>query len=128
LQLPSGLASDRVNRIYVVDYGTCKISVFNKSGTLVRSFGKKGNQKGMFNVPRAIAVDKHDRIFVLDSLNHRIQVFGAAGDWLYSFGTVGSGADEFLGPSGLSMDNENNLLFVADKGNKRVQVLELGFK
>lgn len=128
LQLPSGLASDRLNRIYVVDYGTCKISIFNKSGAVVRTFGKKGSQKGMFNVPRAIAVDKHDRIFVLDSLNHRIQVFGSAGDWLYTFGTVGSGPDEFLGPSGLSIDNENNLLFVADKGNKRVQVLELGFK
>lgn len=128
LQLPSGLASDRLNRIYVVDYGTCKVSIFNKSGAVVRTFGKKGSQKGMFNVPRGIAVDKHDRIFVLDSLNHRIQVFGSAGDWLYTFGTVGNGPDEFLGPSGLSIDNENNLLFVADKGNKRVQVLKLGFK
>lgn len=128
LQLPSGLASDRINRIYVVDYGTCKVSIFNKSGAVVRTFGKKGSQKGMFNVPRGIAVDKHDRIYVLDSLNHRIQVFGSAGDWLYTFGTVGNGPDEFLGPSGLSIDNENNLLFVADKGNRRVQVLELGFK
>ena len=66
--------------------------------------------------------------FVLDSLNHRIQVFGQGGDWLYTFGGLGSGPDEFVGPSGLSIDNENSLLFVADKGNKRIQVLELGFK
>ena len=128
LQLPSGLATDRLNRVYVVDYGTSRVSVFNKSGALVRSFGSKGNQRGMFNVPRAIAIDKHDRIFVLDSLNHRIQVFGQGGDWLYTFGGLGSGPDEFVGPSGLSIDNENSLLFVADKGNKRIQVLELGFK
>jgi serine/threonine protein kinase/DNA-binding beta-propeller fold protein YncE len=128
LQLPSGLATDRLNRVYVVDYGTSRVSVFNKSGALVRTFGSKGNQRGMFNVPRAIAIDKHDRIFVLDSLNHRIQVFGQGGDWLYTFGGLGSGPDEFVGPSGLSIDNENSLLFVADKGNKRIQVLELGFK
>lgn len=128
LQLPSGLATDKLNRVYVVDYGTSRVSVFNKSGALVRTFGQKGTQKGMFNVPRAIAVDKHDRIFVLDSLNHRVQVFGSGGDWLYSFGNFGSGPEEFVGPSGLSIDNENSLLFVADKGNKRIQVLELGFK
>lgn len=128
LQLPSGLAADRLNRIYVVDYGVCRVSIFNKSGALVRTFGQKGTQRGMFNVPRAIAIDKHDRIFVLDSLNHRIQVFGQGGDWLYTFGSLGSGPEQFVGPSGLSIDNENNLLFVADKGNKRIQVLELGFK
>jgi serine/threonine protein kinase/sugar lactone lactonase YvrE len=128
LQLPSGLATDKLNRVYVVDYGTSRVSVFNKSGALVRTFGKKGNQRGMFNVPRAVAIDKHDRIFVLDSLNHRIQVFGQGGDWLYTFGSLGSGPEEFVGPSGLSIDNENSLLFVADKGNKRIQVLELGFK
>lgn len=128
LQLPSGLAADRLNRIYVVDYGVCRVSIFNKSGALVRTFGQKGTQKGMFNVPRAIAIDRSDRIYVLDSLNHRIQVFGQGGDWLYTFGGLGSGPDQFVGPSGLSIDNENSLLFVADKGNKRIQVLELGFK
>ncbi|MDZ4835821.1 MAG: protein kinase [Candidatus Melainabacteria bacterium] len=128
LQLPSGLAADRLNRIYVVDYGVCRVSVFNKSGALVRTFGQKGTQRGMFNVPRAIAIDKQDRIFVLDSLNHRVQVFGQGGDWLYTFGSLGSGPEQFVGPSGLSIDNENSLLFVADKGNKRIQVLELGFK
>ncbi len=128
LKLPSGLACDKLNRIYVVDYGTCKISIFNKAGAMVRSFGGKGTEKGMFNIPRSIMVDKHDRIFVLDSLNHRIQVFGAGGDWLYSFGSLGADMDQFRGPSSLSFDAENNLLYVADKGNRRVQVFELSFK
>lgn len=127
-QLPSGLATDRLNRVYVVDYGTSKVSIFNRSGTHIRTFGSKGRERGMFNVPRAVAVDRHDRIFVLDSLNHRIQVFGPSGEWLYSFGSLGPGAEQFVGPSDLCIDNENNLLFVADKGNKRIQVLELTFR
>ncbi|MBZ0186241.1 MAG: protein kinase [Candidatus Obscuribacterales bacterium] len=127
-QLPSGLATDRLNRIYVVDYGTSKVSVFNRSGIHLRTFGRKGKEKGMFNVPRAVVVDRYDRIYVLDSLNHRIQVFGSSGDWLHTFGSLGSGMEQFVGPSDLCIDNENNLLFVADKGNKRIQVLELTFK
>lgn len=127
-QLPAGITTDRMNRVYVVDYGSSQVSVFNKAGTLLRSFGKKGKGNGMFNVPRSVAVDKQDRIYVLDSLNHRIQVFTSSGDWLYSFGGLGKEPGQFLGPSDLAFDKDNNLMFVADKGNKRVQVLEIAFK
>lgn len=82
----------------------------------------------MFNVPRAVAVDKQDRIYVLDSLNHRIQVFASSGDWLYTFGELGQGPGQFVGPADLCIDTDNNLVFVADKGNKRIQVLEIAFK
>ncbi|MBX9693881.1 MAG: protein kinase, partial [Cyanobacteria bacterium] len=44
LKLPSGLACDKLNRIYVVDYGTCMVSIFNKAGAMIRSFGSKGTQ------------------------------------------------------------------------------------
>ena len=126
--LPSGITTDRLNRIYVVDYGTSQISIFNKKGSLLRTFGQKGKGKGMFNVPRAVAVDKQDRIYVLDSLNHRIQVFASSGDWLYTFGELGQGPGQFVGPADLCIDTDNNLVFVADKGNKRIQVLEIAFK
>ena len=127
-KLPSGITTDRLNKVYVVDYGTSKISIFNKTGQHIRTFGSKGKGDGMFNVPRAVAVDKHDRIFVLDSLNHRIQIFSSSGDWIYSYGELGSELGQFIGPSDLKIDNDNNLLYVADKGNKRIQVLELAFK
>ena len=94
----------------------------------IRSFGEKGKSSGMFNLPKAVAVDRMDRIFVLDSLNHRIQVFVSSGNWLCTYGSLGKEKDQFCGPSDLCIDNQNNLLFVADKGNKRIQVLELKFK
>jgi eukaryotic-like serine/threonine-protein kinase len=125
IRLPSGIAVDRANQVYVVDYGTSRISVFSKSGQFVRTFGGKGTGNGMFNVPRGIAVDKHDRIYVSDSLNHRIQVFGAAGEWLYSFGGRGSEMGMFTGPAGMSIDPETNCLYIADRGNHRIQIFEL---
>ncbi|QQR59323.1 MAG: protein kinase [Candidatus Melainabacteria bacterium] len=127
-QLPAGLTCDKQNRIIASDYGTSRISIFNKTGMFIRSFGEKGKSSGMFNLPKAVAVDRMDRIFVLDSLNHRIQVFGSSGNWLCTYGSLGKEKDQFCGPSDLCIDNQNNLLFVADKGNKRIQVLELKFK
>lgn len=124
LMLPAGVAVDRLNQVYCVDYGTSRVSIFNKSGVYVRGFGSKGGGSGQFNVPRSVAVDASDKIYVLDSLNHRIQVFGPTGDWLYNFGGKGTEGGKFIGPSDLSIDQENKLLFVADKGNRRVQVLE----
>jgi len=125
MQLPCGLAVDRLNQVYCVDYGLSRVSVFNKSGLLVRTFGEKGAAPGQFNVPRAVAVDHNDKIYVLDSLNHRVQVFSPTGDFLYIIGEKGSEPGQLLAPSDLSIDIESNTLYVADKGNKRVQCFQI---
>ncbi|MCC6980086.1 MAG: protein kinase [Candidatus Melainabacteria bacterium] len=125
MQLPCGLAVDRLNQIYCVDYGLSRVSVFNKAGLLVRTFGEKGSAPGQFNVPRAVAVDQNDKIYVLDSLNHRVQVFSPAGEFLYIIGEKGSEPGQLLAPSDVSIDTESNTLYVADKGNKRVQCFQI---
>ncbi len=125
LQLPQGISLDRFGQLFVVDYGTSKISVFSKAGLFQRAWGGKGTGKGEFNVPRGIAIDKQDRVYVADSLNHRIQVFSTAGDYLYQFGGRGTEPGRFMGPSDLSIDPDNNVLYVADRGNCRVQFFEL---
>jgi serine/threonine-protein kinase len=124
-QLPSGIATDRLNQLYVTDYGACRISVFNKSGALVRSFGRRGSGEGEFNVPKSVAIDKNDRIYVLDSLNHRVQVFTPLGEYMRAIGCKGNEPGQFLAPCDLSIDPGNALLYIADKGNHRVQVFEI---
>jgi DNA-binding beta-propeller fold protein YncE len=125
LQLPSGVALDRFNQLFVVDYATSKISVFSKAGIFQRSFGGKGTGKGLFNVPRGIAIDRYDRMYVADSLNHRIQVFNTQGEYLYFFGGRGQELGKFVAPTDISIDPETNCLYVADRGNCRIQIFEL---
>jgi len=125
MQLPAGMAIDRLNQLYVTDYGTSCILVFNKAGAMLRSFGSKGNKPGQFNLPRSIAIDKNDKIYVLDSLNHRVQIFSAKGDLFGVFGGRGNASGQFLGPSDLTIDVVNDLLYVVDKGNKRIQVFDI---
>jgi serine/threonine protein kinase/sugar lactone lactonase YvrE len=125
LQLPSGLTTDRLNQLYCTDYGACRLNIFSKTGNPVRAFGKRGTQAGEFNVPRSVAVDNNDKIYVLDSLNHRVQVFSPRGEYITEIGERGGKPGQFLGPSDLSIDPSNALLYVADKGNHRIQVFEL---
>lgn len=125
MQLPCGLAVDRLNQIYCVDYGLSRVSIYSKAGLLVRSFGEKGSGQGQFNVPRAVAVDQNDKIYVLDSLNHRVQIFSPTGDFLYSLGEKGSEPGQLLAPSDVAIDMESNTIYIADKGNRRIQAFQL---
>lgn len=125
LHLPAGLACDRFGQLFIVDYGMSRISVFSKAGLYQRSWGTKGSGKGQFNVPRGIAIDKFDRVYVADTLNHRVCVFSTTGDYLYSFGGRGNEQGKFVGPADVSIDPESNYLYVADRGNARVQVFEI---
>lgn len=125
MQFPQGICMDRLGQLFVVDYGTSRVSVFSKAGMFQKSWGEKGTGRGQFNVPRGIAIDRQDRVYIADSFNHRVCVFSTGGDYLYSFGGRGTEAGRFIGPSDLSIDPDSNLLYVVDKGNNRIQIFEL---
>lgn len=122
---PVSLAMNGFGNLYVLDQGTCRVSVFNNAGVYQRSWGGKGKGRSEFATPRGIAIDSFDRVYVADSLNHRVQVFSANGDYLYSFGGWGNELGKFSTPTDLSIDLERNTIYVVDKGNCRVQIFEI---
>ncbi len=76
--------------------------------------------------PSAIVVDDSSRILVLDGLNNCLKIFDKTGKFLIKVGSRGSGQGQFISPSDLKWDGPHGTktkLFIADKGNKRVQVL-----
>jgi serine/threonine protein kinase/sugar lactone lactonase YvrE len=125
IQLPAGLAVDRKNWVYLADYGSSKILVFNKQGQFVRSFGEKGAGEGQLNIPRSVAVDDWDRVFVCDSFNNRISIFNTNGTFLESFGSKGNDLKNFSNPNDIAIDTKHGLVFICDRGNKRVSMLRL---
>lgn len=126
LRLPAGLTTDRLNQIYLADYGASRIFVFNKQGQVIKSFGKKGSEDGELNIPRSVAVDKFDRIYVCDSFNNRLSVFDTAGGFIYNYGVSDRDGDMTLSaPSDIAIDHQFGLVFIADRGNKRVQILRM---
>lgn len=51
------------------------VSVFDKDGVFIHSFGSKGSAEGQFLQPRGVAVSSNNDVFVVDFDNKRVQIF-----------------------------------------------------
>jgi uncharacterized protein (TIGR03663 family) len=127
---PKALAVGPDGDVYVAEGRSSRVTVFDRAGRVVRQWGSPGEGPGQFREPWGIAVDRQGRVFVADTWNHRIQVFDAEGRFLRQWGglidTAGraaGGEGRFYGPRGLALDAQGQL-YVADTGNKRIQVFD----
>jgi NHL repeat-containing protein len=78
-----------------------------------------------FNRPSDVTWDRAANIYVADGFgpNSRIAKFNKDGDFIKSWGQTGSGQGQFNGIRGIASDAAGNL-YVADAGNKRIQVFD----
>jgi len=138
---PQGIAVlDSTREIYVSDRTTDSIHVFDSSGNFIFDFDSfDGNDD--FRNPSYLLIDNTDKIlYVSDSSNNQIVIFQlvdgntcpAGTDevidgvcFVEKFGTSGSSNGKFNSPTGLALDSANDLLYVADTNNDRIQVISL---
>lgn len=100
--------------------------------------GRGGNNRpapphidGMFRAPTDVAWDSDDNIYISDGyVNSRVAKFDKNGGWVKSWGERGtSGAhanenpNQFNTPHNIGIDRNNNV-YVADRGNRRIQVFD----
>ncbi len=129
LEYPVGIAvSPDGKRIYVVDRANNeslnhRVQVFDETGQLVKTIGKRGGQPGEFNVPVQAALGPDGTLHVLDAGNFRVQAFSPAGEYLREFGSVGNGLGQFARPRGLAIDRDGNI-YVTDASFANVQVFD----
>jgi len=74
-----------------------------------------------FEFPTSIARDSHGNYFISDSGNHRILKFDTRWNLLLAFGGRGKNVGQFEYPLCVSV-GPNDLLYVADLNNDRIQV------
>ncbi|HET6517227.1 MAG TPA: 6-bladed beta-propeller, partial [Nitrosopumilaceae archaeon] len=138
---PTGITIHESTRdIYVSDTMIDSISVFDSFGNFLFKFGSTGSDDGEFNSPSGLALDSaNDLLYVADTDNDRIQIFELVDNncpqgtdeivagicFVNEFGSTGSDDGEFNSPSGLALDSANDLLYVADTDNDRIQIFEL---
>jgi sugar lactone lactonase YvrE len=132
---PHGLFVDRDDNVWVSD-GRAKngkghtVMKFSPSGKLLMTLGKPGiagDGPDTFNAPSDIYVMANGIIFVADGhggdTNARIVKLDKNGKFIKAWGKKGTGPSEFDQPHGLAMDSAGRL-FVADRGNSRIQIFD----
>ncbi len=109
---------------------------FSPEGKVLMTFGKPGvagNPPEALTQPTSVLVAPSGDIFISEGHNQnpdappdtvsRISRFTKDGRFVKSFGKFGAGPGEFRNAHDIAMDGEGRL-FVADRGNMRVQILD----
>ncbi len=119
----------------------------------VHAFGTSGGDNAQFTNPTKLTVDiipnGRGDLYVSDTNNDRIQIFrftdsggsscpdgtknvttvsniaNANVCFVGQIGTSGNGDEQFKKPTGIAIDSKKRLLYVADTGNDRIQVITL---
>jgi hypothetical protein len=120
---PVDLAEGPDSGLYVLDGAAATITLYDVAGSVVRTFGSSGAGAGQMSRPQGLAVAPNGDVYVADTGNDRVQVYAATGAHLRTLGASGSAVGQFREPSAIAFADDQ--LLVADRGNARLQILEL---
>src|SRR5271170_7378252 len=131
---------DPQDNIWVTDKGSDMVIKFNPAGRVVMVFGRKQEASdegtaplkhvhpplppvdGQFRQVTDIAWDPAGNTFISDGyINSRVAKVDKNGKWLMSFGEPGDQPGQFNTPHSIAADAQGNI-YVADRGNRRIQV------
>jgi hypothetical protein len=133
---------DKNDNIWVADKGSDMVIKFNPAGRVEMVFGRKpeaseetthplGHPKpplppidGMFRQVTDITWDPAGNTYISDGyINSRIAKVDKDGNWVKSWGEPGDQPGQFNVPHSIAADAQGNV-YVADRGNRRIQVFD----
>ena len=125
LNKPWGVGITIDGQVVVSENGSSSVTVLNRDGTKVKSFGNKKKSSGnaKFTYPGSLAISPDSFILVVD--NHKIQKISMEGKLITTVGKQGNGPMEFDEPSGISISPISGYIYIADCHNHRIQALDL---
>jgi streptogramin lyase len=133
---------DKDDNIWASDKGSDMVIRFNPAGRVTEVFGRKqegsddgvGPLKhpkpplppvnGMFRQVTDMAWDAEGNTYISDGyINSRVAKYDKNGNFLKSFGEPGDGPGQLNTPHSIAIDNAGQV-YVADRGNRRIQVFD----
>ena len=127
LKAPSGIAVNKSGQLLVAEHVNHCITLCSNKGEKIQSFGTRGILKGQLSNPSRVAVTDDGHILVSDY--HRLQKLAPDGTHVMSVGNgkPGSGPLQFSTPVGIAVHPTTGQIYVADRDNHRIQVLNDDF-
>ena len=127
---PHGIHVQRDGSVWATDRQMQQALEFNPMGKLLMSVGEKngkGDESSMdkFNGVSDIVMAQNGDLFASDGEggNSRVVKIGKDGKFIKYWGSKGSDPGQFNVPHAIAMDSKGNV-WVADRGNKRLQVFD----
>jgi DNA-binding beta-propeller fold protein YncE len=136
---------DAQDNIWVTDKGSDMVIKFNPAGRVAMVIGRKQEASdegtgpvkhmrppekplppvdGMFRQVTDVAWDAAGNSFISDGyINSRVAKVDKDGNWVKSFGEPGNGPGQLNTPHSIATDAQGNV-YVADRGNRRIQVFD----
>jgi NHL repeat len=133
---------DAQDNIWATDKGSDMVIKFNPAGQVVMVFGRKQEASdegsgplkhlrpplppvdGMFRQVTDVAWDAVGNSFISDGyINSRVAKIDKDGNWIKSWGEPGDQPGQFNVPHSIAVDAEGHV-YVADRGNRRIQVFD----
>ena len=116
---PSSIAIDsETNNIYVCDGGNNRVQVFNESLEFLFTFRDK------MKLPDGICINLN-RVYATQCRAHSLTVYSIEGKYIQSVVREGNKELEFNCPEGVAVSTVNNLIYICDWWNNRIQCLNL---
>jgi DNA-binding beta-propeller fold protein YncE len=133
---------DRSDNIWVTDKGSDMVVKFSPAGRVLMVFGRKQEasdehtaplkhpkpplppENGRFRQVTDVAFGPDGSAYISDGyINSRVAKVDGNGRWLKSWGDRGNKPGEFNTPHSIAADAKGNV-YVADRGNRRIQVFD----
>jgi len=133
---------DPQDNIWVTDKGSDVVVKFTPDGRVSMVFGRKQEasddgtrplkevqpplspENGLFRQVTDVAWDSAGNTYISDGyINSRVAKIDKDGNWLKSWGEPGSKPGQFNTPHSIAVDAQDNI-YVADRGNHRIQVFD----
>ena len=106
------------NNIYICDGSNNRVQVFNESLEFLFTFSD------WMNRPKGICIYLN-RVYVTQYRANSITVYSTEGRYIESVGREGNKELEFQFPRGVAVSNVNDIIYICDVNNNRIQCLKL---
>ena len=121
LKEPWNLAVTTEGQIVIAERDPHCVSVFDREGHKLRSFGHQGSGQSKLLNPRGVALCRDNSVLV--TANHCVKKYSLDGTFIAAVGTEGRGKLEFKHPWAVAINDKIGIIYVCDRSNHRIKIL-----